>query len=258
MTLGCLAAVIIYALVRAAACAAKRPFDCDELSTRLVSQLPGLSAIWKALNQGLDGQPPFYYLAVQSVARLVPNEHVGYRLLSVVAFAATLVLVYVFVKTRSGALAALISVFLLLMTELFGFYAFQARPYMLLVACTAAAMVCYQRAASGAWVAGLFLSLSLASVVHYYAVFPLAALDRFIWWRAVMMIEGRGDGEGKGARLRRRALQNRGDGYDLRSSHSSCQAVWMASSLLSLDFWGSPAKPGRARIHWCMSVKRTV
>src|SRR5258708_13293952 len=46
--------------------------------------------------------------------------------------------------------------------------------------------------------------------------------------------------------------------YDLvQSAHSSCQAVWMASSFPSLDFAGSPANPGSSVIHLCMSVKRT-
>ena len=44
----------------------------------------------------------------------------------------------------------------------------------------------------------------------------------------------------------------------LRSSHSSCQAIWMASSLDSLDLPGSPEKPGSSVIHLCKSVKRTV
>src|SRR5277367_540912 len=43
-----------------------------------------------------------------------------------------------------------------------------------------------------------------------------------------------------------------------RSSNSSCHAIWMASSLLSLEAAGSPEKPGSSVIHLCMSVKRTV
>src|SRR5277367_4865991 len=43
-----------------------------------------------------------------------------------------------------------------------------------------------------------------------------------------------------------------------RSSNSSCHAIWMASSLLSLEGAGSPEKPGSSVIHLCMSVKRTV
>src|SRR6201998_4629818 len=46
--------------------------------------------------------------------------------------------------------------------------------------------------------------------------------------------------------------------YFWRSCHSSCQAIWMASSLLSLDVCGSPANPGSSVTHLCMSVKRTV
>src|SRR6267143_834065 len=43
-----------------------------------------------------------------------------------------------------------------------------------------------------------------------------------------------------------------------RSRNSSCQAIWMASSLASLEAAGSPEKPGSSVIHLCMSVKRTV
>src|SRR5260370_23896748 len=43
-----------------------------------------------------------------------------------------------------------------------------------------------------------------------------------------------------------------------RSWNSSCQAIWMASSLASLEAAGSPEKPGSSVIHLCMSVKRTV
>src|SRR6266481_4047498 len=43
-----------------------------------------------------------------------------------------------------------------------------------------------------------------------------------------------------------------------RSWNSSCQAIWMASSLDSLEAAGSPEKPGSSVIHLCMSVKRTV
>src|SRR6266478_5913145 len=43
-----------------------------------------------------------------------------------------------------------------------------------------------------------------------------------------------------------------------RSWNSSCQAIWMASSLASLEAAGSPEKPVSSVIHLCMSVKRTV
>src|SRR3984893_8627919 len=46
--------------------------------------------------------------------------------------------------------------------------------------------------------------------------------------------------------------------YFWRSWNSSCQAIWMASSLDSLEAAGSPVKRGSSVIHLCMSVKRTV
>src|SRR5258706_16217647 len=51
---------------------------------------------------------------------------------------------------------------------------------------------------------------------------------------------------------------NCGAGQLWRSWNSSCQAIWMASSLPSLEVLGSPEKPGNSVIHLCMSVKRTV
>ncbi len=42
------------------------------------------------------------------------------------------------------------------------------------------------------------------------------------------------------------------------SFHSSSHAIWMASRIFSFDDLGSPENPGRARIHWCKSVNRTV
>ncbi len=44
----------------------------------------------------------------------------------------------------------------------------------------------------------------------------------------------------------------------LASSYSSCQAVWMASRMPSLDFAGSPMKPDSSVTYLCRSVKRTV
>src|SRR6266852_623022 len=49
-----------------------------------------------------------------------------------------------------------------------------------------------------------------------------------------------------------------GNDQPWRSWNSSCQAIWMASSLASLEAAGSPEKPGSSVIHLCMSVKRTV
>jgi len=139
----------------------------------VVSGLPGLTAIWRALGDGIDGQPPLFYLMERSVALLIPGEELGYRLLSVLAFACTLALLYVFVAKRNGPFPALVSAAVLLTTQLFTYYAAEARPYSLLTACVALGLVCYQRATSPVWLLGLFVSLLLACSVHFYGVLEL-------------------------------------------------------------------------------------
>jgi Dolichyl-phosphate-mannose-protein mannosyltransferase len=162
----------VYAVARSLAYAYTRPFWIDEFLTQAVCRQPNLEAVRKVLNQGMDGMPPLFYLIERAVASLFSNGEIGWRFLSVLGFACTLILVFVFVKTRNGRVPALISTSLLLMTPLFTYYAAEARPYTQLTACVAFALVCYQRAPAGLWVVGMFLGLFLASSLHYYAVFP--------------------------------------------------------------------------------------
>lgn len=163
----------VYALTRSLAYAAMRPLSIDELFTQTVCHQASLPAIWKALSQGADGQPPFFYLIQRSTVWSVLNEHLGYRLLPALAFVCTLILMYVFVRTRNGSASASVAACLLLMTPLFTIYSAEARPYSPLTACIAIALVCYQRAPAVLWVVGLFVSLVLASSLHYYALFAV-------------------------------------------------------------------------------------
>ena len=151
-TLCILLGLTVYAVARSLAYAYTRPFWIDEFLTQAVCHQPNLEAVRKVLNQGMDGMPPFFYLIERIVASLFSNEEIGWRFLSVLGFACTLILVFVFVKTRNGRMPALISASLLLMTPLFTYYAAEARPYTLLTACVAFALVCYQRAPASLWV----------------------------------------------------------------------------------------------------------
>jgi mannosyltransferase len=165
-----LLALVAYAATRSMVYAAAKPFWFDEVLTQVVCRQGNLSAIWSALKRGVDGNPPAFYLIERSVVWLIPNELLAYRLLSVIGFLASLLLVYAFVKARNGGARALLCSALLLITPLFTLYAEEARPYSLVTACIALALVCYQRAPATPWVTGLFLSLLLAASLHYYAV----------------------------------------------------------------------------------------
>jgi 4-amino-4-deoxy-L-arabinose transferase-like glycosyltransferase len=165
--------LVAYASARTLVYAGMKPLSNDEVLTQAVCHQATIRGIWKALNQGVDGQPPLFYVIERNTAWLIHNEHIGYRILPMLGFVCTLILLYVFVKTRNGVACALACASLLLLTPLFTIYAAEARPYTPLTACIAIAMVCYQRAGAALWVSGMFFSLFLATSLHYFAVFAL-------------------------------------------------------------------------------------
>jgi hypothetical protein len=169
-----LLAVAGYSLLRSVVYAAIKPFWFDEVLTYVVSRQGTPSAIWAALEKGVDGNPPTFYLLEHFTASLLPNEHIGYRLLSVVGFVCALLFLFVFLKTRYGSHCALLCSSLLLITPLFTLYAEEARPYSLVAALIALAMVCYQRIPGIVWTVGLGASLLIAALLHYYSVLALA------------------------------------------------------------------------------------
>jgi 4-amino-4-deoxy-L-arabinose transferase-like glycosyltransferase len=169
-----LLAVAGYALLRSIVSAATKPFWFDEVLTFVVSRQSNLSAILAALKQGVDGNPPGFYLAEHLAASVLPNEQIGYRLLSILGFMATLLLLFMFLRTRCGARIAFACSSLLLITPLFTQYAQEARPYSLIAALTMLAFVCYQRTPRVTATFGLGLSLVLAALLHYYTFLIVA------------------------------------------------------------------------------------
>jgi hypothetical protein len=172
--LGLMAALVIYVIVRCLVAAATRPYLYDEVLTQVVSSQPDLRTMWQALSRGIDGQVPLFYLYERVAGGLLHNQHVAMRLPSIFALPCTLICVFVFVKKRAGEFIAFLSALLLLLTLLFHVFAIDARPYSLVVACIAFALVCYQRLPSLFWAAMLGVSLALAQSLQYYAVLAMA------------------------------------------------------------------------------------
>ena len=165
--------LVVYVIVRSIVAATTKPFWFDEFLTLTVSSLPNLKAVWGALSRGLDSPPPLFYVVEREFIGLLQNKEIALRLASILAFPCTLLCIFVYVKKRSGEAIGLICALLLLLTSVFHFYAFEARPYSMEIACVAIALVCYQRVPSPFWTALLSLSLMLAESFHYYAVFSM-------------------------------------------------------------------------------------
>lgn len=168
-----MALLVVYVISRGVVCAATKPFWYDELITLTLSSLPNMRAVWGALARALDGSPAGFYVVQRSALGLLQNKQIALRLPAILAFPCTLFCVFVYLKKRSGDVVAFLCAFLLLSTVLFSRYAVEARPYSLVVACVAFALVCYQRAPSEYWAALLGISLVLAQTLHHYAVFAI-------------------------------------------------------------------------------------
>ncbi|MGA8367338.1 MAG: glycosyltransferase family 39 protein [Candidatus Acidiferrales bacterium] len=166
-----LGVLIAYALARSLFAAASRPLWCDEIATLLMARMHTISAIWNALARGVDGQPPPFDFIEHAAGALAPPAEIAFRLPSIFAFACVLLCVFIFVRRRSDGVIALVCAAILLLTGAFDYYAIEARPYSMLVACIAFALVCYQRSDETRWVILMGLSLVAAESMHYYAVF---------------------------------------------------------------------------------------
>jgi uncharacterized membrane protein len=163
--------LIVYTVVTSLLVAASKPLWYDELCTVAVAGQPTLTALWRALHQTRDSNPPFYCFVAYFFRHAVVTQEIAYRLPSILGFVCALWCVFVFVRKRSGGVLALLCASVLMLTPLYRPYAVEARPYSLLIAFIAIAMVCYQRAPS-IWAMLLMgLSLAAAEASHYYALF---------------------------------------------------------------------------------------
>ena len=163
--------LVAFATIRNLFAAAATRFWCDEVWTAIMARQFSLRMMWSALARAVDSQPPPFYFVERAASALTPNVQIGLRLPSILGFACTLLCVFTFIRRRSGGVIALVCTAILLLTVLFDPYATDARPYSMVVACVALALVCYQRVPETHWVIALGLSLLAAGALHYYAVF---------------------------------------------------------------------------------------
>lgn len=173
LSCGLLALLVVYAVVRSVFAAAGKPFWYDELLTLVVTSQGSWKGILAALHAPVDGQPPLFYGLERLTSGLPGPAELTLRWPSILALPCTVLCTFVFVRTRRGELVALVCALLVMLSTLAQLYAIEARPYSLVVACFAVAMVCYQRAERWWWALALGLSLALAQSLHYLAVLTM-------------------------------------------------------------------------------------
>ena len=148
-----------------------KPFWYDELHTFYLAQLP-LGRLWSALAAGADQMPPLGFLASRAAQSVFGAGEWSTRLPEILGFWLAGLCLFAFVARRAGAEYGALAATFPLVTAARA-YAYEARPYALVLGLGALALLSWQRAADSrrrpAWLAALWMSLALADCLHYYA-----------------------------------------------------------------------------------------
>ena len=152
----------------------------DELYTYYIARLPAMTDVWGALMSGGEQLTPFFYLLTRASTALFGLNSFALRLPEIVGFWVMCVCLFFLVARRASNFYALLAAIFPLVTYTY-YYAFEARPYGLVLGFSALALLCWQSATMNRFrpLSVICLALSLAGALssHYYgifAIFPLA------------------------------------------------------------------------------------
>jgi hypothetical protein len=157
----------------------EKPFWNDELFTFYISRLRNLSDVWNALLTGAEQIPPFFFVITRFLSAIFGFGHVGFRLPEALGYWLMCISLFHFVRVRLSPMYGLIAMAFPLVTASFD-YAYEARPYGLVLGLCALALCCWQAASiyhlRTLSLVGLALSGAAALSCHYYALVGLSAI----------------------------------------------------------------------------------
>ncbi len=170
-----LALILLTVALQSALSAVSQPFWYDEIITVILCRLPSMSEIWLALHNAADGNPPGFFFVARLAHSFISEDHLGYRLPSILGLLLTVSCVYLILSRRLNRITALVGAAFILCTGLTP-YAWEARPYSLMIGCIAVAILALQRV-DDSKLYSFMLAFSLAAAVslHFYAVFAWPA-----------------------------------------------------------------------------------
>jgi len=165
----------VYPLITAIA--AHRPFWFDELFTFYMTRLPSMSAVWAALKDGADLNPPLFYAATRFFQNLFGSSEAVTRMPAIIGFFVMMVGLFCFVSRYGSRLGGMVAMLFPLVTGAY-YYAFEARAYGMELGFVALAAVSWQAATRGEkrpfTLPALSLCLAGALLTHCYAVLAVA------------------------------------------------------------------------------------
>ena len=168
----------LYAVVTLVLAARKLMWN-DELYTYYIAVLPSMREVWDALLAGGEQTPPFFYVVTRTAFAVFGVNNLSMRLPQMLGFLGMSVCLLMFVRRRTSWFPALGAASFPLVTTAY-YYAFEARPYGLVLGFTALALLSWQAVTLGRrprlWLCCLATSLSAAVSSHYYAAFVILPL----------------------------------------------------------------------------------
>ena len=159
----------------------REPFSVDEYLVRVTALSGSPAAVWHILKTApLAVDPPlFHFLNVYCIRLFGPSEF-STRLVAALAYTVMSFFLYRFVRRYTDVFTGLSLLALCLQCGTFSF-AYEARPYTLVLAADAMALVCWaslvdKRPKSRLALAGLFLGIAIAVGSHWFGFLVLVPL----------------------------------------------------------------------------------
>lgn len=156
----------------------------DELITYHIASLGSARAIWHALSQGADPNPPLSHLAVLGAMRLFGNHEFALRLPAIAGYWLGLLSLYLFLRRRISPTWALAGTVLSMATGAFE-YSYESRSYGIFYGFAMLAVLCWSRTIESETrtrrtlaLIGMVVALALGISTNYFAVLaflPVAA-----------------------------------------------------------------------------------
>ena len=158
----------------------RKLFWFDELFTVYLARLPDFRSVWRALVNGVDLNPPLFYLITRFSEHVLGEGHIATRLPAILGFWVFCLCLFRFVSLRLSAVSACVGMLFPLVTGAY-WYAYEARAHGVVLGFCGLALVSWQAAADraerrGWWLFALGGSLTCALLTHSYAFLIFAPI----------------------------------------------------------------------------------
>jgi len=136
--------------------ASQKLFWHDELFTLYMTRLPGLGDVWRAIADGAEASPPLFAAITRASTGLLGEGLITVRLPAIAGFLIASLAACVFVTRRCGPIYGLVACLLPTATDAY-VYAYEARPYGIVLALAAIVNTFVVYDGESIWLEGLAL-----------------------------------------------------------------------------------------------------